>query len=106
MEDFHRSSIFCLPAFTCTSYQILKGNTSRSKGHENTHKCYLSALVSSSFHSRIKLHETHLRIAEVYHLHSITFVLLIKINSSLLQHLNISSGADLPWMELRIPFLV
>lgn len=32
-EDFYRRRIFCLPAFTCTSYQILKRNASRSTDH-------------------------------------------------------------------------
>lgn len=45
--NFHRKNIFCLPAFTCTSYQILKKNISKMKDHVNKHKCCLSALASS-----------------------------------------------------------
>lgn len=48
MEDFHRRRIFCLPAFTCSSYQSLKRNASRSTDHLNKHKCYLTSLASSS----------------------------------------------------------
>lgn len=76
MEDFHRRTIFCLQAFTCTSYQILKRNILKRKDHVNKQKCYLSALASSSL-SLIKLHERHFYIAKVYHLHSIIFVLQI-----------------------------
>lgn len=99
IEGFNRRNIFCLPVFTCTVSQILKRNISRRKAHVNKHKCYLSALASSSFlaESKFMRHVSML-------LKCITDILffsrLIKINSDLLQHLDIGSSADLPWIEL------